>query len=240
MSVAGVKALVFDVFGTVVDWRTGIAREAGAFLDRIGRRDVDRFALADAWRAAYSPALEEIRSGRRPFAPLDILHRENLEATLARFGIDAAPVAEAVLDDFNNAWERLDPWPDAVEGLARLKRRYIIAPLSNGNLSLLTNMAKHAGLPWDTILGAEISRAYKPSPESYLRNAEALRLDPSQICLVAAHNYDLKAASALGFRTGFVPRPTEHGPGQTRDLAPTGEWDAVAADFVELARKFDS
>ena len=208
MPIESVRALVFDVFGTVVDWRTGIASEAGTLLDRIGRSDVDPFAFAAAWRALYGPALEEVRNGRRAFTRLEILHRENLEAALARFDIDPARIPDAELADLNNGWERLDPWPDAVDGLMRLKRRYTIAPLSNGSIALLLNMAKRAGLPWDTILGAEISRAYKPSPESYLRNAEALRLDPSQICLVAAHNYDLKAA--------------------------------VAADFVDLARKFDS
>lgn len=228
-------ALVFDVFGTVVDWREGVARELGSFLARHGACAADPRAVADAWRRRYQPAMEECRSGRRPFTRLDVLHRENLEAVLAEAGIDVRAVAAAELDDLNRAWHRLDPWPDAVPGLLRLKQRFVIAPLSNGNVALLLNMAKRAGLPWDAILGAEVAGAYKPRPEAYLRTADILGLPPQALCLVAAHNDDLRAARACGLRTAFVPRPTEHGPGQTVDLAAAERWDWIARDFVDLA-----
>lgn len=237
MPLDGVRALVFDVFGTLVDWRGGVAREAAPFLARHGRSTADAAAFADAWRRRYQPAMEEVRSGRRPFVRLDTLHRENLAAALAEFGIDPAAVAAAELDELNLAWHRLDPWPDVVAGLARLKSRYIIAPLSNGNLILMLDMAKRAGLPWDAILGAEIVQAYKPVPEAYLRTADLLAMQPRQICMVAAHNSDLAAARRCGFRTGFVPRPAEHGPGQATDLRPEQEWDVVAADLGDLAQR---
>ena len=175
--------------------------------------------------------MEEIRSGRRPFVRLDVLHRENLEAVLPEFEIDSASVPPSELEALNLAWHRLDPWPDSVPGLTRLKRRFIIAPLSNGNIRLMLDMAKRAGLPWDAILGAEIAQTYKPSPEAYLRNAEALMLEPEQVCLVAAHNGDLAAARGCGLRTAFIPRPTEHGPDQTTDLGPEEDWDAGARDM---------
>lgn len=237
MAPTDLRALVFDVFGTVVDWRGGIARDARAFLDRQGRSEVDPSAFADAWRRRYSPAMEEVRSGRRPFVRLDVLHRENLDAVLPEFGIAPGSVSEPELDELNLAWHRLDPWPDAVAGLARLKARYIVAPLSNGNISLMIDMAKRAGLPWDAILGAEVAQAYKPMPEAYLRTAEVLGLRPIQVCMVAAHNGDLAAARACGLRTAFVPRPTEHGPGQTSDLTPDQDWDVVAPDFGALAER---
>ena len=231
---ADVEALLFDVFGTVVDWRGGIARESAPFLARYAP-GADPAAFADAWRRRYSPAMEEVRSGRRPFVRLDALHLENLRATLPEFGIDPAAVPPAELDALNLAWRRLDPWPDSVPGIARLKRRFIVAPLSNGNIRLMLDLAKRAALPWDAILGAEILQAYKPSPQAYLRNAEALMLEPDKICLVAAHNGDLAAARRCGFRTAFVPRPAEHGPGQTTDLEPDEDWDAVANDIEDLA-----
>ena len=233
---ADVQALVFDVFGTVVDWRSGVAWELAAFLARHAP-GADPAAFADAWRRRYSPAMEEVRSGRRPFARLDVLHRENLEAVLPEFGIDRAAVPPSELDALNLAWRRLDPWPDSVPGLVRLKRRFIIGPLSNGNIRLMLDMAKRARLPWDAILGAELAQAYKPSPEAYLRNAEALMLEPEQVCLVAAHNDDLAAARRCGLRTAFIPRPTEHGPGQTIDLEPQEDWDIVARDLMDLAGK---
>lgn len=237
MPLDGVRALVFDVFGTVVDWRGGIAREAAVFLARHGRDLSGAAAFADAWRKRYQPAMEEVRSGRRPFVRLDTLHRENLEAALAEFGIDAAAVPADKLDELNLAWHRLDPWPDVVAGLTRLKSRYIIAPLSNGNLALMLDMAKRAGLPWDAILGAEFVQAYKPMPEAYLRTADMLAMRPREICMIAAHNSDLAAARACGLRTGFVPRPAEHGPGQATDLRPEQDWDVVAADFEDLAQR---
>lgn len=234
-----VRALVFDVFGTVVDWRSGVAREATPFLAQHAPQ-TDPLAFADAWRKQYQPAMEAVRSGRRPFTRLDVLHRENLDAILPKFGIDPAAVPTSALDDLNLAWHRLDPWPDSVAGLTRMKQRFIIAPLSNGNIALMLDMAKRAGLPWDAILGAEVARAYKPSPEAYLRTAEVLALPPAQLCLVAAHNGDLAAARTAGFRTAFVARPTEHGPGQTTDLNPAQDWDWVADDFVQLARKLEN
>ena len=232
-----VRALVFDVFGTVVDWREGIARDAAPVLAQLGRRDIDPRAFADAWRKRYQPAMEECRSGRRAWTRLDVLHRENLDGVLQDHGIDPAQLGEAALDDLNRAWHRLDPWPEAVAGLTRLKRRFIIAPLSNGNIALMTNMAKRAGIPWDAILGAEVVQAYKPQPEAYTRTAEVLGIRRDELCLVAAHNGDLKAARAAGLATAFVPRPKEHGPGQTTDLAPSEAWDAIGADFQDLARK---
>ena len=231
-----VKALVFDVFGTVVDWRTSIAREAAAFF---AKRDVavDPEAFADAWRRRYQPGMEEVRSGRRPFTRLDVLHRENLELVLADFGIDPKREGEEALDALNRAWHRLDPWPDTVAGLTRLKTRFFIAPLSNGNIVLLANMAKNAGLPWDAILGAEVARAYKPQPEAYLRTAEVLALRPEEVALIAAHNNDLAAARLAGLATGFVARPSEHGAGQTKDLSAEQDWDVVATSFTDLATK---
>ena len=231
-----VQALLFDVFGTVVDWRGGVARESAAFLAHYAP-GADPAAFADAWRRRYSPAMEEVRSGRRPFVRLDVLHLENLAATLREFGIDPSVVPPSELEALNLAWRELDPWPDSASGLTRLRRRFIIAPLSNGNIRLMLDLAKRAGLPWDAILGAEIAQAYKPSPEAYLRNAEALMLKPESVCLVAAHNGDLKAARACGFRTAFIPRPTEHGPDQTTDLGPEEDWDTVANDLEDLANR---
>lgn len=230
-----VSALLFDVFGTVVDWRSGVARAAAPFLARHGLGGTDAGAFADAWRARYQPAMEEVRGGRRPFERLDVLHRENLEAVLRDLGLDPARVPEAELRDLNLAWHRLDPWPDAVPGLLRLRARHFLAPLSNGNVRLLADMAKRAGLPWDAVLGAEVARAYKPAPEAYLRTAEILGLAPAACLMVAAHNGDLAAARAAGLRTAFVPRRAEHGPGQAADLAPSSDWDVVAEDFEALA-----
>ena len=231
-----VKALVFDVFGTVVDWRSSIAREAAAFF---AKRDVavDPEAFADAWRRRYQPGMEEVRSGRRPFTRLDVLHRENLELVLADFGIDPKREGEEALDGLNRAWHRLNPWPDTVAGLTRLKTKFFIAPLSNGNIVLLANMAKNAGLPWDAILGAEVARAYKPQPEAYLRTAEVLGMRPDEVALIAAHNNDLGAARKAGLRTGFVARLAEHGAAQTTDLKAEQDWDVVAESFTDLATK---
>jgi 2-haloacid dehalogenase len=183
--------------------------------------------------------MEEVRSGRRPFTRLDVLHRENLNAILPKFGVDPAIVPASELDELNLAWHRLDPWPDSVAGLTRLKAGFVVAPLSNGNIVLLLNMAKRAGLSWDAILGAEVVQAYKPTPEAYLRTADVLAMRPDQVCLVAAHNSDLAAARMCGFRTAFVERPSEHGPGQTSDLRAEQAWDVSAPDFVALAEALD-
>ena len=213
----------------------GVAREAAPFLAR-HRPDADPAAFADAWRRRYSPAMEEVRSGRRPFTRLDVLHRENLAATLLEFGIEPSSAPPSELDALNLAWRRLDPWPDSVPGLARLKRRFIIAPLSNGNIRLMLDMAKRAGLPWDAILGAEVAQAYKPAPEAYLRTVEALMLNPEEVCLVAAHNSDLAAARRCGLRTAFVHRPTEHGPDQTTDLQPDAELGSSSRRYGGFSR----
>jgi 2-haloacid dehalogenase len=229
-----VEFLGFDVFGTVVDWRSGIARAAEPFLARHGIA-VDPFEFARDWRALYQPAMEAVRSGARPWVRLDVLNRENLEQVLACHGVAAASIQEMELAELNRAWERLDPWPDAVEGLLRLKQRFAIGPVSNGHIAGMLKLARFGGLPWDVILGAEIARNYKPRPEVYLRSAEAAGLAPGQVAMVAAHNADLAAARALGLRTVFVRRRFEHGPGQTTDLQPEQDWDIVADDLVALA-----
>lgn len=233
---ADVRALLFDTFGTVVDWRGGIAREVQGFLTRHGIEG-DPGDFADRWRSFYQPAMEEIRKGLRPFTRLDVLHRENLERALLSWNIDPTRFAREELDELNLAWHRLDPWPDSLEGLRSLRRRFLIAPLSNGNILLLTNMAKRAAIPWDCILGAEVVRAYKPQPAAYLHTADVLGLRTEQCMMVAAHNDDLAAAAAVGMRTGFLLRATEHGPGQTTDLEPAGPWDVVADNMVDLAAK---
>ena len=192
--------------------------------------------FADEWRQLYQPSMEEVRSGRRPWTILDVLHRESLARLIGRYAI--AGLSDAEIDHMNRAWHRLDPWPDVVEGLTRLKKTMIIAPCSNGNIALMVNMAKRAGLPWDCILGAETARAYKPMPEAYLAACRHLGLAPAQVMMVAAHNGDLKAAKAQGLATGFVPRPTEHGPGQKTDLAADQSVvDIAATSFVDLAAK---
>jgi 2-haloacid dehalogenase len=229
---ANVQALLFDVFGTVVDWRGSIIAELTRFGAGKGIA-ADWAAFTDDWRGMYQPAMEEVRSGRRPWTILDALHRESLDALLAKYGI--AGLSEVEKDHVNRVWHRLKPWPDAVEGLKRLKSRYIIGTLSNGNVGLLTRMAKSAGLPWDVILGAETARAYKPLPQAYLASAALLNLDPGQVMLVAAHNGDLAAASAVGLRTAFVARPQEYGPHQSRDFKAERDWDVACASFTELA-----
>lgn len=235
-AVDGIQALLFDVFGTVVDWREGVASAAESLLLRhaptVGPR-----TFADAWRAQYQPSMERVRSGNRPFVRLDVLHRENVDTTLATLAVDPDAIPDAELNELTLAWHRLEPWPDVVEGLSRLRHRFIIAPLSNANIRLALDMAKRAGLPWDAILGAEVVQAYKPSPEAYLRTAEVLALQPHQVALVAAHNNDLAAARDAGLRTVFVPRPHEHGPDQHTDLDAEQNWDLIAEDFTDLADK---
>ncbi len=229
-----IKAIVFDVFGTVVDWRTSIIREGRELGER---KDInaDWEAFADAWRGKYQPSMERVRKGERPWTKLDDLHRESLLELLKEFKIKGLDKNE--IEDFNKAWHRLDPWPDTVEGLTRLKSKYVIATLSNGNVALLTNMAKRAGLPWDAILGAEPAQAYKPTPESYLRTADFLGLPTEQMMLCAAHNDDLMAARSHGYRTAFVRRPDEYGPNQKKDLKAEHDFDVVGETIVEIAEK---
>ena len=229
-----VKALVFDVFGTVVDWRSSIIRE-GEQLGKSKRLDVDWARFADQWRAGYGPAMDRVRRGELPWTKIDVLHRQILDRLIDEFRI--VGLSEAEKEHFNRAWHRLKPWPDAVPGLARLRKRYLIAPLSNGNVALLTNMAKHAGLPWDCILSAELAQRYKPDREVYLMAAELLDVKPEQVMMVAAHKGDLRAAKAAGLKTGFVPRPLEHGPDGKVDVTPDASFDVMAADFNQLAAK---
>jgi len=217
-----VKTLFFDVFGTLVDWRTSIAREASALLSPVGVA-LDGEAFADAWRAEYQPAMESVRSGALPFASLDVLHRRNLDRVLERFQLGR--IGEATRVELNLAWHRLDAWPDTTPGLLRLRRRFRLAPCSNGNISIMVDLARRNGWIWDAIAGAELARDYKPKPVVYLSAAAAFDCAPRETMMVAAHSYDLAAAAALGLRTAFIARPHEFGPG-------TGEAQAsVPVDF---------
>ena len=227
-----IYAVMFDVFGTVVDWRTSIANEVRQLS---GLESIDGEQFADMWRGKYQPAMERIRNGSRPWTKLDKLHLENLIEVLEELSVTS--LSQDQIHHLNLAWHRLEPWPDSVKGLRRLKTRYIIATLSNGNVSLILNMAKKAGLPWDMVLGAEVVGHYKPQPEAYLKSAELLDLEPRQCMLVAAHNSDLVAASECGFKTAFVARPTEYGPEQQNDLVALNDYDLVAKNFLELANK---
>lgn len=231
------SALAFDVFGTVVDWRTSIARESTAFLAKIGRADLDAADFADAWRFRYIAVMRAFRDSGREFATLDVLHREMLEQTLRAQDVDPATLDAALLDDWNRAWHRLDPWPDAVAGLTRLKARFPIVTLTNGNIAMMLAMARRAGLPWDALLGAEVTRAYKPDPQAYLRTAELLGLAPEQLCLVAAHHSDLAAARACGLATAYVDRPLEYGGRRAPDADATQEWDWSADSLTGLAEQ---
>ncbi|MGE5639727.1 MAG: haloacid dehalogenase type II [Clostridia bacterium] len=231
-----VRACLFDVFGTCVDWRSSVSREAAAFFQQKKISGIDPVEFAMEWRKLYQPSMEEVRSGRRPWTILDVLHRESLEKLLNKYSLSG--LTEAEKDHLNRAWHRLSPWPDVVPGLERLKKKLIIAPCSNGNIALMVNLAKSAGMPWDCILGAETSRAYKPMPEAYLASCRQLALKPAEVMMVAAHNGDLKAAKAQGLATAFVPRPTEYGPGQQSDLAADpAVVDLPVKSFVELAEK---
>lgn len=229
------KVLAFDVFGTVVDWRTSIARESAVFLDRIGRDDLDPAAFADAWRFRYIDVMAAYAASGRGFVTLDVLHREMLEAALQSEGVNPSMLEASLLADWNQAWSRLDPWPDAVEGLTRLKIRFPIVTLTNGNIALMLAMARRAGLPWDTLLGAEVSRAYKPDPRAYLGAAEILGLAPGDLCLVAAHHSDLAAARACGLLTAYVDRPNEYGGRAAPDADAAQVWDWTADSLTDLA-----
>lgn len=233
LSASSIKALFFDVFGTVVDWRTSIARESEAILKPKGYA-LDWLAFADAWRDEYQPAMEEVRSGKIPFSKLDFLHRRNLERILPHFKVSG--LDEPTMRHFNKAWHRLDGWPDAAEGLQRLHRKFLIAPVSNGNISLMCGIARRNEFPWDAILGAEIAGDYKPKPRVYLRACEAFDCEPSECMMVAAHSGDLAAAAAVGLKTAHVARPNEHGPGKG-EPKPTVPVDIAVSSFVELAGK---
>ncbi|HTR91391.1 MAG TPA: haloacid dehalogenase type II [Trebonia sp.] len=228
------KAVLFDVFGTVVDWRTGIAAAVRRFAGEHGL-ELDAGAFADAWRSRYVPGMRRVSSGERPFAPLDVLHRENLDGVLADLGLDPADFGQAALDDLNRAWHFLPPWPDSVAGITALKQDYIVGPLSNGNTSLLLDMAKAGGLPWDVILGSDVPRAYKPAMEAYLRPAAMLGLEPGEVMLAAAHEADLAAARKAGLAAAFISRPLEQGPGIPGAGVATRAWDLSVSSITELA-----
>lgn len=232
--VSSVKAVLFDVFGTVVDWRGSAITELAAFGARKGIK-ADWAQVTDEWRALYQPSMEEVRSGRRPWTILDVLHGESLDKLVVKYKL--GPITPDERSHLVAIWHRLKPWPDVVAGLTRLKTRYIIGTLSNGNVGLLTRLAKNGGLPWDVVLSAETARAYKPLPQAYSRSADLLNLRPHELMLAAAHNSDLAAAQGCGFATAFIPRPTEYGPHQKLDIKPEGNWSIVAADFADLAAK---
>jgi 2-haloacid dehalogenase len=231
---SSVKALVFDVFGTVVDWRSSVIDEVEQMARRRGL-SVDAAKFADAWRAGYGPAMNRVRTGELPWTKLDALHRMTLDRILTEFGISG--LSDTDKAGLNRAWHRLKPWPDSVEGLTRLKKRFIIAPLSNGNVSLMTDLARHAGLPWDCILGAELVRHYKPDREVYQSAADILDLEASEVMMVAAHLGDLRAANSVGLHTAFVTRPLEFGPAGKPDLKADASIDVSATDFNDLARQ---
>ncbi|MCV7278796.1 haloacid dehalogenase type II [Mycolicibacterium flavescens] len=233
-----VRALAFDTFGTVVDWRTCIIAELEAFGRSIGAQQ-DWAAFADDWRAGYPPAMDRVRRGELPWTNVDDLHRMILVDLLAKAGITG--LADEAVDHLNRAWHRLDPWPDAVAGLTRLKTRYTITPLSNGNFSLLTNMAKRAGLPWDCVISAELFGHYKPDPEVYLGCADLLDVEPAELMLVAAHANDLRGAKSARLKTAYVDRPLEYGEGRRRPpKIADGEFDIMATDFGDLATQLGS
>jgi 2-haloacid dehalogenase len=227
-----VKALVFDVFGTVVDWRSTIIRE-GQELGKSKGIDIDWAKLADSWRAGYAPAMARVRRGELPWTPLDRLHRAILDQLLDQFQI--RNLSEVEKENLNRVWHRLNPWPDSIGGMTRLRRRFVLATLSNGNVALLVNMAKHASLPWDCILSAELVKQYKPALEVYQMAAALLDLPPREVLMVAAHKDDLRAARQAGLRTAFVPRPLEFGPERNADPGSHSGFDLVAPDFFDLA-----
>ena len=231
-----VRAILFDVFGTVVDWRTSLIGELTAWGDAHGHR-ADWTGLVDTWRGAYAPSMDRVRRGELPWTNLDSLHRATLREIAPRFGLTG--LSDTEMEWVNQGWHRLRPWPDSVPGLHALRARYILSPLSNGNVALLVNMARAAGLPWDLVLCAEVFGHYKPDPETYLGACRLLSLDPAQVMLCAAHNNDLAAAQALGLRTAFIPRPAEYGPLQVRDFGPEGAWDVVAADLQDFAAQMN-
>lgn len=233
-AVAAVKALVFDTFGTVVDWRGSIIEEGKAWEKTKGLT-IDWARFADRWRAGYAPSMDKVRKGEMPWTNLDHLNRALLENLLKEFHIEG--LSEEEKDHWNRVWHRLKPWPDSVAGLTRLKKKYTIAPLSNGNVVLLADMAKNAGIPWDLILSAELAKHYKPDREAYLTAAGLLELKPEEVMLCAAHVPDLSSARSFGLRTGFIHRPEEYGPTRKADDAKPGDFDVVSTDIGDLATK---
>jgi len=232
MNPPDVRTLVFDVFGTVVDWRSSVIAQ-GRALGADKALEVDWDAFVDDWKAAYRPGMDKVNSGEWPWMKVAQIYRRALDLLLEKYGVTG--LSEAETSNFTDAWCRLDPWPDSVAGLTRLKRKYVLCTLSNGDFACLVGMAKHAGLPWDCVLTAENFRRYKPEAAVYQGAIDLLGGRPQDIMLVAAHNYDLAAAASYGMRTAFIPRPAEYGGGQTTDLGPEGDWDVVARDMEDLA-----
>ncbi len=233
--ILGLRALFFDVFGTLMDWRSSVAREAEIILGNLGY-SLDWIAFADAWRGEYQPGMEEVRSGKIPFSKLDVLHRRNLERILPRFGLEN--LSDEVLHDLNLAWHRLDAWPDVPAAMKRLKRKFLLAPCSNGNIALMVDLARRNDIPWDAILGSDIAGDYKPKPRVYLAACDALNLEPRECMMVAAHSRDLAAAAACGLRTGHIARVNEYGP-NTGEAGPTAPVDLAGSDLADLATKLD-
>ncbi|MBV1868427.1 MAG: haloacid dehalogenase type II [Marinosulfonomonas sp.] len=229
------KAFIFDVFGTLVDWRSSIARTLAPVHSQKGI-EANPLAVADAWRGEYQPAMARIRDGNRGYVALDVLHRENLETVLGNLGA-ADQFTPSEITDLARAWEVLDPWPDVVNGLKRLRKIGLIAPCSNGSIALMSHLARHAGFNWDCILGAEIARNYKPNAAVYLASCAALGLAPADVMMVAAHNSDLIAARKAGLQTGFFPRPLEHGDPAKAELSATSDFEMIAEDLEDLARQ---
>lgn len=231
------RAFLFDVFGTLVDWRSSVTNELRQLFDAKDiTADPEEFAVA--WRDAYDPSMAPIRNGTRSYTNLDILHRENLDSVLVQFAVTGLSEPERV--HLARVWERLDPWPDTVEGLKAIRMHGLIAPCSNGSIALMANLARHANLPWDCILGAEIVRNYKPHPDTYLKSCAALQMRPEHVMMVAAHNADLHAAQAAGLQTGFLPRPAEHADPARQELVPTGPWTVFGHDLIDLSHRLSS
>ena len=232
-----VKALVFDVFGTVVDWRSSVIEQLQTFGREKGIT-VHWEAFVDDWKSCYRPGMDAVREGRLPWTNVDGIYRKKLDILLGAYGITGLSEAETIR--FNRVWHWCKPWPDVVAGLTRLKAQYVLSTLSNGDVACLVNMARYGSLPWDCILCAELFRHYKPDPEVYHSAIELLGCEPAEIMMVAAHNYDLRAARAHGMHTAFVPRLLEYGPGQTSDLTPEEDWDVIVSDLRELATAMET
>ncbi len=230
MSIQNVKAVVFDTFGTISDWRLSIAREADIIAKDKGIADFDGDAFARAWRAGYRPGMARVISGEREWTPVDVIHRERLDEILPEFGLDMLDEDER--EHFNRAWHRINPWPDSIPGLIRIKTKYLISPLSNGSLTLLANMAKRAGIPWDFVFSSDMHKAYKRDPKVYQNAIALLGYAPHEVMMGAAHNDDLEAAREQGMRTAYINRPTEYGVDQVKDFDATSDWDIIA-DSVE-------
>lgn len=231
-----IDVVFFDVLGTVVDWRGSISAEVEKFLQTCHMSNVDARALADAWVGRYDNAAEKVRNGSRPYVTLDVLNRETLEACIAEFGLEPSRIPNRELEELNRAWHRLKPWPDAVEGITKLKERFVVAPLSDGHTRMLVDLAKFAELPWDTVLGADVFKAYKPTPEVYIGACNLLDVAPEKAILVAAHDYDLAGARQCGLKTALVHRRNAADPSKASNIPSSGSWDFSANDLGELAK----